>query len=334
MRVARRLHSDLVLGPEAVGKHSQLLVAQRDLPGLTDQPVLPHRDLRKLAVDIQPDTSASHHDLHWLVIMGARRANDTYGSALKAHPGNSQGRPTTNTRSRRNARDRPAQPCVRSRMPRGPDGRTVLTKPEALNSCNGPVMRRRWHLMPFIPDTDESVKRVGLELQALVLPGACGGAGLPREGGRSPAGMAAKPGMEAVRRLGLGVQEPRRGATSFAGGVSGRYAWLWAWSTPERSAGSGMDACRAACPAEGLVSRVPLAAATLGLAFAGPRACQSATSWRYACSPCSAISRSSRRTSLSEYAAALPFWPRRDGIPARSSSARSFLSVSDGRANA
>src|SRR5579875_1775656 len=140
MRVARRLHSDLVLGPEAVGKHSQLLVAQRDL--------------RKLAVDIQPDTSASHHDLHWLVIMGARRANDTYGSALKAHPGKSQGRPTTNTRSRRNVRDQPAQPCVRSRMPRGPDGRTVLTKPEALNSCNGPVMRRRWHLMPFIPDTN------------------------------------------------------------------------------------------------------------------------------------------------------------------------------------
>jgi hypothetical protein len=24
-------------------------------------------------------------------------------------------------------------------MPRGPDGHTVLTDPEALNSCNGPV---------------------------------------------------------------------------------------------------------------------------------------------------------------------------------------------------
>src|SRR5579875_2931846 len=167
MRVARRLHSDLVLGPEAVGKHSQLLVAQRDLPGLTDQPVLPHRDLRKLAVDIQPDTSASHHDLHWLVIMGARRANDTYGSALKAHPDNSQGRPTTNTRSRRNVRDRPAQPCVRSRMPRGPDGRTVLTKPEALNSCNGPVMRRRWHLMPFIPDTN-SIEALHRQLRKII----------------------------------------------------------------------------------------------------------------------------------------------------------------------
>jgi hypothetical protein len=88
--------------------------------------------------------------------------------------------------------------------------------------------------------------------------------------------------------------------------VSGRYACAWAWSTPERSAGSGTDACRAACPAEGLFSRVPLAAATPDF-FTGPLACQSATSWRYASSPCSAISRSSRRTSLSEYAAALPF---------------------------
>jgi transposase-like protein len=39
-------------------------------------------------------------------------------------------------------------------MPRVPDGRTVLTEPGALNSCNGPVMRRRWHLPPFIPDTN------------------------------------------------------------------------------------------------------------------------------------------------------------------------------------
>jgi transposase-like protein len=35
-------------------------------------------------------------------------------------------------------------------------------------------------------------------------------------------------------------------------GVSERYASAWAWSTPERSAGSGTEACRAACPTEGL----------------------------------------------------------------------------------
>jgi transposase-like protein len=39
-------------------------------------------------------------------------------------------------------------------MPRVPDGRTVLTEPEALNSCNGPVSEARRHLPPFIPDTN------------------------------------------------------------------------------------------------------------------------------------------------------------------------------------
>jgi len=61
--------------------------------------------------------------------------------------------------------------------------------------------------------------------------------------------------------------------------VSESYASAWAWSTPERSAGSGTEACRAACPSEGLLSRVPLAAAAPDL-FAGALACQSATSCR------------------------------------------------------
>jgi transposase-like protein len=39
-------------------------------------------------------------------------------------------------------------------MPRGPDGRTVLTKPYTLNTCNGPVGWARRHLVPFIPDTN------------------------------------------------------------------------------------------------------------------------------------------------------------------------------------
>ena len=38
-------------------------------------------------------------------------------------------------------------------MPRVPDGRTVLTEPEALNSCNGSVGATRRHLPPFIPNT-------------------------------------------------------------------------------------------------------------------------------------------------------------------------------------
>ena len=39
-------------------------------------------------------------------------------------------------------------------MPHIPDGRTVLTKPEALNGCNGSVAGTRRHLPPFIPDTN------------------------------------------------------------------------------------------------------------------------------------------------------------------------------------
>ena len=39
-------------------------------------------------------------------------------------------------------------------MPRDPDGRTVLTDPETLNSCNRPVARRPGHPPPFIPDTN------------------------------------------------------------------------------------------------------------------------------------------------------------------------------------
>jgi hypothetical protein len=39
-------------------------------------------------------------------------------------------------------------------MPRVPDGRTVLTEPEADNPCNGSVIGERRHLPPFIPDTN------------------------------------------------------------------------------------------------------------------------------------------------------------------------------------
>jgi transposase-like protein len=39
-------------------------------------------------------------------------------------------------------------------MPHIPDGRTVLTKPEAHNGCNGPVGGTQRHLPPFIPDTN------------------------------------------------------------------------------------------------------------------------------------------------------------------------------------
>jgi transposase-like protein len=39
-------------------------------------------------------------------------------------------------------------------MPLVPDGRTVLTKPEALNGCNSSIRGHGGHLPPFIPVTN------------------------------------------------------------------------------------------------------------------------------------------------------------------------------------
>ena len=46
-------------------------------------------------------------------------------------------------------------------MPRVPDGRTVLTRPEALNSCNGPIVTTQRHLPPFIPVTNLLERSLG-----------------------------------------------------------------------------------------------------------------------------------------------------------------------------
>jgi hypothetical protein len=54
---------------------------------------------------------------HWLT-WESRRANDTYGSALAAHPGKSQGRPTTNTGSKPIEQERPARPAFAPECPR------------------------------------------------------------------------------------------------------------------------------------------------------------------------------------------------------------------------
>jgi hypothetical protein len=78
--------------------------------------------------------------------------DDTYGFALQAHPGKSQGRPSTNTGSKPTERDRPAHP----RLPQGapvPDGRTVLTAPDAIG-CRSGRWERRQRLRRFIPDTN------------------------------------------------------------------------------------------------------------------------------------------------------------------------------------
>ncbi len=77
---------------------------------------------------------------------GDGRANDTYGFALAAHPGKSQGRPPTNTGSKPIEQDRPARPRLLPDAP-VPDGRTVLTNPdvEDIEAVGG----HRQHLQPF-----------------------------------------------------------------------------------------------------------------------------------------------------------------------------------------
>jgi Transposase, Mutator family len=82
---------------------------------------------------------------------GDGRANDTYGFALAAHPGKSQGRPTTNTGSKPIEQDRPARPRLLPDAP-VPDGRTVLTSPDAqgIEAVEG----HSRHLCRFIRDTN------------------------------------------------------------------------------------------------------------------------------------------------------------------------------------
>src|SRR3954469_14837231 len=82
---------------------------------------------------------------------GDRRANDTYGFALAAHPGKSQGRPSTNTGSKPIEQDRPARPRLLPDAP-VPDGRTVLTSPDVqdIEAVGGD----RQHPSRFIRDTN------------------------------------------------------------------------------------------------------------------------------------------------------------------------------------
>jgi hypothetical protein len=78
--------------------------------------------------------------------------DDTYGFALQAHPGKSQGRPSTNTGSKPTERDRPAHPRLPQDAP-VPDGRTVLTAPDAIG-CRSGRWEPRQRPRRFIPDTN------------------------------------------------------------------------------------------------------------------------------------------------------------------------------------
>ena len=95
-RVAGRLQHHPVRRRQAPREQLQLLRRRRDPPGRARPAALADRDLAEVAMHIQPDRSAHRH-------LPARRRrqresggqNDTYGFALAAHPGKSQGRPAT-----------------------------------------------------------------------------------------------------------------------------------------------------------------------------------------------------------------------------------------------
>jgi len=85
-------------------------------------------DLGEVAVHVQTDEAHGSHLPAAVVLIGAAGQHDTYGSALTAHPGESQGRPRTNASSQLTSGRRPAQsacprrPCPgwSHHTPRGP----------------------------------------------------------------------------------------------------------------------------------------------------------------------------------------------------------------------
>ena len=85
--------------------------------------------------------------------------DDTYGFALEAHPGKSQGRPPTNTGSKPIEQQRPARPRLLPDAP-VPDGHTVLTAPDE-PSASQTVLRHGRHLPPFIPVTNLLERSLG-----------------------------------------------------------------------------------------------------------------------------------------------------------------------------
>jgi hypothetical protein len=94
-------------------------------------------------------------------------------------------------------------------MPRGPDGRTALTDPEALNSCNDPLAGRSGIYPPFIPDTNaiEALNRQLRKAQdqgQLPQRGRRPEADLPRDPKRGAAADPRSPHMlDACDRLGI-----------------------------------------------------------------------------------------------------------------------------------
>ena len=87
-RVAGRLEGDGVAGPEPAGERLDLGRCGADPAGGPHQSLLGDRDLAEVAMDVQADRT---HGSLLALRLETRRANDTYGSVLTAHPGSRRG---------------------------------------------------------------------------------------------------------------------------------------------------------------------------------------------------------------------------------------------------
>jgi hypothetical protein len=142
----------LIRRQQAICERADSLRGRLNLPRLTDDPILPHRDLRELAMHIQTN-HACHCTASFELIDGGRSGGQTT---------------TTDSRSKRiRVSRRGGQVLTRARgatymnglpglrlLPDAPvpDGRTVLTSPDATGIQA--VRGHRAHLALFIPTTN------------------------------------------------------------------------------------------------------------------------------------------------------------------------------------
>ena len=100
-RVAGRLQHHPVRRPQALREQRKLLGRRGDPSGRARPASVGDRDLTEVAMHVQPDRPAHHQPPSSTTQRGSSAGkNDTYGFALAAHPGKSQGRPVTPAGSR------------------------------------------------------------------------------------------------------------------------------------------------------------------------------------------------------------------------------------------
>jgi hypothetical protein len=110
-RVAGRLQRDLIVDAEALRKQRQRLRLGLHPPGQPHLASLRDRHLAEVAMDIQPNEAHQHHLHSRLVSTETRRATRQLRIRARGTPGQSQGRPPTNSGLAAHNVRRPAPPA-------------------------------------------------------------------------------------------------------------------------------------------------------------------------------------------------------------------------------